>query len=596
MKTCQYISALLLTSASLLSGCEKDLINGDENNNLYDPAQHVLFTAQVDDGAATRGMPVEHAADMASMGVYCLATGADGWSTSAVANKMDNRKMVRDEDTGKWEYDGDPVRWDAAAPTDRYSFFAYAPYAAAANNGVATLGVMDGKPSLLYTLPADVTLQPDLMMAVPRYDVRPTHSAVALQMKHALTCVGFQIRGTGERVAKISIENVYGQGYAVVDGDNIAWTTTGLANDIGSVAIRFDNKYTNYYTCTSAMTNPIAGNGYLMMIPQTLGPNAKVRITLSDGTSKEIPLNSHTWSAGKKVTYNIDMQKLTISLKRTYGWGYYENDAGYLMQPGSGTRKIVDASANFGTNANSAVKIERYSPAQTFDHTVLSTGKGVYISQYIKEMFDNKPDIVFTGYDLAVNDPVTVAGYVMNYLRNDGVLVLALEHHTFALRIFQAMYPGRTIMTGGVDEWDFQIANTVNDEITNGPFGDIRGRYWGNDVNTECAVRGLPEDEIVVYSRTQYGDPIMFRHKNYNLFFIGDGGAFANLRGGTGSTAGTAGSTETHPLAFDNNFKPITRTGWRTANGNGSVENSRLFANIMAWAVKQAEYKGINTK
>jgi hypothetical protein len=337
-----------------------------------------------------------------------------------------------------------------------------------------------------------------------------------------------------------------------------------------------------------------------MMIPQTLGANARVRITLSDGTSKEIALNAYEWKAGKRVTYNIDMQKMTISPKRTYGWGFYNNEHGYLMQPGMGTRKIVDAPANFGTNANSAVKIERYGAAQTFDHTLLYEGIGVYRSPDIKAMFDSKPDIVFTGYDLAVNDPVTVAGYVMEYLRAGGVLVLALEHHTFTQRIFEAMYPGRTIMTGGVDEWDFQIAGTVSDEITNGPFGDIRGRYWGNDCNTECAVRGLPEDEIVVYSRTRYNDPIMFRHKDYNLFFIGDGGAFANYRGGSGSTAGTAGSTETHPLAFDANFKPITRTGWRTAvgnsNGTGSVENSRLFANIMAWAVKRAEYNGINTK
>jgi hypothetical protein len=281
---------------------------------------------------------------------------------------------------------------------------------------------------------------------------------------------------------------------------------------------------------------------------------------------------------------------------RTYGWGYFENDAGYLMQPGSGIRKIVDAPANFGTNANSTVKIERYSTTQTFDHTVLSSGKGVYLSQYIKEMFDSKPDIVFTGYDLAVGEPAKAAGYVMEYLRNGGVLVLTLEHLEFARQIFSAMYSGRTIMTGGVDEWDFQIANAVNDEITNGQFGDIRGRYWGNDCNTECAVRGLPEDDIIVYSRTRAGDPIMFRHKTYNLFFIGEGGAFANLRGGTGSIGGTAGSTETHPLAFDNNFKPITRTGWRTANanGNGNVENGRLFANIMAWAVKTAATKGIN--
>lgn len=296
-------------------------------------------------------------------------------------------------------------------------------------------------------------------------------------------------------------------------------------------------------------------------------------------------------------TKSVETCKATVSIslatKVTYGWGYYDNTAGYIMQILSGvkqgTRKLVDANVNFGTTDDSKVKIVKYSATETFNHKTLS-GANAYLPAPVKAMFDTNPEIVLIGFDLDISgtNATTIAGYMVNYLNAGGVLIVNLERATFATTFFQALYPGITVSTTWLTASRYQIG-FMNDEILNGVFGDIRGLYWGNDSLGAISITGLPEEDIVVYSRDTNGKPIMFRHKYYNLFFIGEGGVNANLNGATGSGAG--GTVSTYPLAIDSNSVPITRTGWT----GGDVENARLFANIMAWAVKQAQFNGINT-
>ncbi|MFC4676378.1 hypothetical protein [Dysgonomonas termitidis] len=105
-------------------------------------------------------------------------------------------------------------------------------------------------------------------------------------------------------------------------------------------------------------------------------------VTAADkaGGEKEIILRG----SGKPTS--VDTKKMTITsnsaisvatcyvsvpvaypVKKTYGWGWYNNTAGYIMQvldsTPQGTRKLVDADVNFGTNDNSTVKIVKYSPS-----------------------------------------------------------------------------------------------------------------------------------------------------------------------------------------------------------------------------------------
>lgn len=285
---------------------------------------------------------------------------------------------------------------------------------------------------------------------------------------------------------------------------------------------------------------------------------------------------------------------VSLATKVTYGWGFYANTAGYLMNiVGStkqGTRKVVDANVNFGTDINSKVKIVKYSATETFSHSILS-GASAYNPTNVKAMFDQKPEIILVGFDLdlAAGNRATVAKYMVDYLNEGGVLILNLERATMATAFFEALYPGIGVSTTWLTASRYQIG-FMNDEILNGVFGDIRGLYWGNDSLGAISITGLPEEDIVVYSRDPSGRPMMFRHKYYNLFFIGEGGVFANIDGRTGSDP-TGATGTTYPVAIDANSVPITRTGWT----GGNVENGRLFGNVMAWAVKQAQFNGINT-
>lgn len=315
---------ILLLAAATFSfwGCSKDDADysyGGSDPVGYDPARVVCITAN----SVTRGTPVGDVSDMTDMGVYCSSTGTVNWNennVSHVPNHMLNERLVRNSSTGVWEYENTPVEWAANTSDDRYTFFAYAPfgtgiYNSSSNdegNGIVVNGSAStpGIPTLTYTVPADVTKQPDLMVAVPRKDIRPLGNPVNLQMEHALTCVGFQVSGEGEKVTGISISGVRMKGTLAMDGGTVTWSSLGAVDTSTDLSASINcDAGENYYTTTPAMsTNLLKGDGYLMMIPQTLGTDAKLTVTLDGNETREIPLNTHVWQPGKRITYNITIK------------------------------------------------------------------------------------------------------------------------------------------------------------------------------------------------------------------------------------------------------------------------------------------------
>jgi hypothetical protein len=317
---------LMAFMAVLSTGCTKTEIDNYEEYNPTAPVSFITTNATNDDmddtGAATRGTPIDDVSDLVDMGVFASHTGTTDWSNSDTLDKMFNQKLYYN--AGKWNYlstDGggsEEVYWGATTLIDRYSFFAYAPYETGdydgtgnpTGNGIeVNETVITGVPKLTYTVPVLVENQPDLMVATTK-NVRPTGAKVALEMKHALTSVGFQIKGNGEKVKGISIQGVRMSGTLAVDGENITWSSLGATTTTDFSASLNSTLFTagqNYYTTTPTMTDLIAGNGYLMMIPQTLENGAKVIITFDDDTTREIALNIDTWEPGKIVTYNVSI-------------------------------------------------------------------------------------------------------------------------------------------------------------------------------------------------------------------------------------------------------------------------------------------------
>ena len=301
----RHIAYLLLVVATLLNGCRKELMD-EPYAPPYDASKPVSFSAQLD--VVTRGTPVNSVDQMTSMGVFAASTGASDWSDAIAPGMMFNTRLNNNK--GVWTYAKEDIYWGTKEITDRFTFFAYAPYAeVGADNGIKINGsaTTPGIPSLTYTVPTDVKKQPDLMVAA-RYNMRPVGN-VPLQMKHALTNIGFRIAGKGgEKVTGISISGVAVSGDLSIDGRNIVWRNLGVpTNTDFSASLNYDAGR-NYYSVTENMyANLIASDGYLMMIPQELGKDAKVTITFADKTTKEINLNGHIWEAGKQISYNISL-------------------------------------------------------------------------------------------------------------------------------------------------------------------------------------------------------------------------------------------------------------------------------------------------
>ncbi len=294
---------ILAITALTFAGCSSDPLPGRESGEV---SGIVAFSLS----SATRGTPVADASGLSDIGTFGYRTGQTGWTENDLPDLMFDRRLYRDGT--EWKYDGTPVQWNGEAAGDLFTFYAYAPYASADNgitvNGNASTG---GVPTLTYTVPTDVTMQPDLMVAVPRVDiVKPASGYVSLNMRHALTTIGFQVAGSGEQITGLSISGVSMTGTLAMNGGNIEWTNLDTPSSPAvdfSASINFDDGE-NYYTATSTMsTNLMKGDGYLMMIPQTLDEDAVLVVSYADGTSIELDIEPHEWLPGKRIIYEVTL-------------------------------------------------------------------------------------------------------------------------------------------------------------------------------------------------------------------------------------------------------------------------------------------------
>lgn len=89
------------------------------------------------------------------------------------------------------------------------------------------------------------------------------------------------------------------------------------------------------------------------------------------------------------------------------------------------------------------------------------------------------------------------------------------------------------------------------------------------------------------------------RSSNLNFIWFGDGGFLSN-ENANGSPY-PSNTIEPFVAPSSGGFFPVQKAAYGYA-GNGfaiggmQVQNSILFANMIAWAVKQAEFSGINTQ
>ena len=143
------------------------------------------------------------------------------------------------------------------------------------------------------------------------------------------------------------------------------------------------------------------------------------------------------------------------------------------------------------------------------------------------------------------------------------------------------------------------------DPILNGPFGDVRGKFWGEDASYAALLENLPTDEIITYSN---GMPVngsgipadrtnmvsAFRHKTKNLLYFGDGGFTSS--GGGGIPYITFSATLCPFNWNTSTMFPIPHPSYGAYSAQMEVYNSQVWCNAMAWAIDRAASHGINAQ
>lgn len=326
------------------------------------------------------------------------------------------------------------------------------------------------------------------------------------------------------------------------------------------------------------------------------------------GSGKPTSMTPKVMTITSNSTLDVSTCSVTIPIaytsKKILGIGYYNNLTGYHINS-SASLKVMNTPANFGLLPTSKVKVPvpfTYSYIQGPEGNNKIDGSGNIDETYLQQELDKKPDIVVVGFFLNYS-PLTIDKLV-KYLNQGGVLILFSEYSypPNVSFLFKTLFADQNINgpTTGVNGGGslYRIAS-VNDEITNGPFGDVRGLLWGDDTSASLNMIGLPATDLTTYSTatavggTSQAGITMFKHNKLNLFWVGDGGFVSNNNTATDIYGGGLSSGTSYPFAINASGQPIGRQNYQAA-GN-TVYNSVIFSNVMAWAMKQAQFSGINT-
>lgn len=223
-------------------------------------------------------------------------------------------------------------------------------------------------------------------------------------------------------------------------------------------------------------------------------------------------------------------------------------------------------------------------------------------------------DIVILTQDVYVNG--ALASILDRYVAQNGVLVCFWEANGSenfqgsATILMNSLFDRSNITSVALLSFPGAIygLTDINDPILNGPFGDVRGKQWGEDASWAMAVFGVPTDSIDIYS-TSYdltingggnnlGGYTAFKHKTKNIIYFGDGGFNSS-----GLDGHPFNSTIMCPFWWNDNtysttvpyMHPMPKPGYGKGPVGMDAYNSIVFCNIMAWALERAENNGINT-
>ena len=270
--------------------------------------------------AAPRGVQIGSAGefhDSFGLSAVCYTGSfpADGETDGLTTNFAHDIEMVRT--ASGW--DGKKLYRPGSG---RLRFFAYAPHSSDERLGGALRQVQQGEgglPRIVYTVPLKTENQLDIMAATA--DCAGSGSApVELKFGHVLTSVTVK---TGEAmlggtVTKVEFSGVYRTGTHVIgSGSWSGHRDTGTFTVENEVELpdQSDENTDNAYTKPG--TSLVEGELTLLMIPQTLPADAKLKVYFTDdltGTKRTLTasLGGKVWPVGRRVSYSVSSTGIVI--------------------------------------------------------------------------------------------------------------------------------------------------------------------------------------------------------------------------------------------------------------------------------------------
>lgn len=275
--------------------CKDDLT---EETDTKDGVIH--FSVNLPPADQTKGTPVNNVTDTAfnTIGILGYHTSVDFEKSSNPTSSFLANEIVRKTKTNIWNFDKIHY-WPQKGVV---SYFAYAPFASP-ENGISITELQNENPVLTYQVPHEVAKQPDLMVATPQFN--KYKEVIPLNFTHALACIGFDVSGENILIDSIGIRGVYTSGtlnLTLTDNTPLWSNLTGVTDKFYKVGLKENPMATN------PSSNVMATNGYLMMIPQTLGDDAAIIIKFKGTDPKIIPLKTAgttQWRAGDKYIYTL---------------------------------------------------------------------------------------------------------------------------------------------------------------------------------------------------------------------------------------------------------------------------------------------------
>jgi len=236
-----------------------------------------------------------------------------------------------------------------------------------------------------------------------------------------------------------------------------------------------------------------------------------------------------------------------------FGWGIYQP---YTAGTAESARAILQSAANFGLTGT----------VPTQGITIINGAIGT-----ISSVMSQNPDIIVIGYNYHTTAADNAA--LKDFLENKKGFLLAVQEANnptdgaliTALTGSSTTVSGITGSGGGVV---YQMTN-VDNEILNGPFGDIRGKYLGEDASLSYAPTSLPSGATLLAAQN-------FSFVYNNFVWVGDGGFLSGNRTNTDPNA--------WPSKNDSNGVPVDKS-YRM----GTVSNSTFYANVIAMAIKYVQ-------